>query len=40
MVNVDGTCMEVPEGLPPSIWAARRCVDFAQSRAGSPWFAQ
>ncbi len=40
MANVDGTWMEVPEGLPPSIWTARRCADFIQSRAGSPWFAQ
>jgi N-acetylglucosamine-6-sulfatase len=38
--NVDGTVIDLPSGLPPSVWAARRCADFVRNRAASPWFAQ
>jgi arylsulfatase A-like enzyme len=38
--NVDGSMMALPDGLPPSVWAARRCADFVRERAASPWFAQ
>jgi len=38
--NVDGTVIDLPDGLPPSVWAARRCADFVRDRADSPWFAQ
>jgi N-acetylglucosamine-6-sulfatase len=38
--NVDGTIIDLREGLPPSVWAARKCADFVRNRAASPWFAQ
>jgi arylsulfatase A-like enzyme len=38
--NVDGTVIDVPEGLPLSVWAAKRCADFVRARQDSPWFAQ
>jgi N-acetylglucosamine-6-sulfatase len=38
--NVDGAVTDVPEGLPPSVWAAERCADFVRQRSSSPWFAQ
>jgi N-acetylglucosamine-6-sulfatase len=38
--NVDGVWIDLPAGLPPSVWAARRCADFVRARAGSSWFAQ
>ena len=38
--NVDGTVIDVPDGLPLSVWAARRCADFVRERQDSPWFAQ
>jgi N-acetylglucosamine-6-sulfatase len=38
--NVDGTWVDLPDGLPTSVWAARRCEDFLRQRANSVWFAQ
>jgi N-acetylglucosamine-6-sulfatase len=38
--NVDGTVIGLPDGLPPSVWAAQRCADFVRERVASPWFAQ
>jgi N-acetylglucosamine-6-sulfatase len=38
--NVDGTVIDLPSGLPPSVWAAERCADFMRARQDSPWFAQ
>jgi arylsulfatase A-like enzyme len=38
--NVDGTVIGLPDGLPPSVWAAQRCADFVRERVDSPWFAQ
>ena len=38
--NVDGTVVDLPDGLPPSVWAARRCADFVREHVSSPWFAQ
>jgi N-acetylglucosamine-6-sulfatase len=38
--NVDGSWVDLPDGLLPSVWAARRCADFVRARAASPWFAQ
>jgi len=39
-VNVDGTVVDLPAGLPLSVWAAERCADFVRERQDSPWFAQ
>jgi N-acetylglucosamine-6-sulfatase len=38
--NVDGTMIDLPDGLPTSVWAAQRCVDFVRARVNSSWFAQ
>jgi len=38
--NVDGTWIDLENGLPTSVWAARMCADFVQERANSAWFAQ
>jgi arylsulfatase A-like enzyme len=38
--NVDGTVIDLPTGVQPSAWAARRCADFVRARKDSPWFAQ
>ncbi len=38
--NVDGTVIDLPDGLPTSVWAARRCADFVRARQDSAWFAQ
>jgi N-acetylglucosamine-6-sulfatase len=38
--NVDGAIVDLPNGLPPALWAAQRCADFVRERAASPWFAQ
>jgi N-acetylglucosamine-6-sulfatase len=38
--NVDGTWVDIPEGLPSSVWAARRCAEWVGERAGTAWFAQ
>ncbi len=38
--NVDGAWVDLPNGLPPSVWSARRCADFVRAHARSPWFAQ
>jgi N-acetylglucosamine-6-sulfatase len=38
--NENGTVIELPDGLPPSVWAAGRCADFVRARSSSPWFAQ
>jgi N-acetylglucosamine-6-sulfatase len=38
--NVDGDWIDLPPGLPPSLWAAERCADFVRAREDSPWFAQ
>jgi len=38
--NVDGTWIDLPSGVPPSVWAAQRCADFVRARKDSPWFAQ
>jgi N-acetylglucosamine-6-sulfatase len=38
--NVDGSAIALPDGLPTSVWAGRRCADFLRERAASPWFAQ
>jgi arylsulfatase A-like enzyme len=38
--NVDGTWMDLPDGVLPSLWAASRCADFIRERISSPWFAQ
>ena len=37
--HVDGAWIDLPDGLPTSVWAARRCADFVRDRAKSPWFA-
>jgi N-acetylglucosamine-6-sulfatase len=38
--NVDGTVIDLPDGLPTSVWAAERCADFMRARQDSAWFAQ
>jgi N-acetylglucosamine-6-sulfatase len=38
--NVDGTVIDLPASVPPSVWAARRCADFVRKHADAPWFAQ
>ena len=37
---MDGTVIDLPDGLPPSVWAAERCADFVRAREDTPWFAQ
>lgn len=37
--NVDGNWIDLPTGVPPSVWAAERCADFVRDRQDSPWFA-
>jgi len=38
--NVDGTVIDLPDGQPTAVWAARRCADFVRARQDSAWFAQ
>jgi N-acetylglucosamine-6-sulfatase len=37
--NMDGTWVDLPAGLPTSVWAAERCAEFVRERVASPWFA-
>jgi arylsulfatase A-like enzyme len=36
---MDGTWVDLPAGLPTSVWAAERCAEFVRERVASPWFA-
>jgi N-acetylglucosamine-6-sulfatase len=38
--NVDGSVINLPDGLPTSVWAARRRADFVRAHVNSSWFAQ
>ena len=38
--NVDGDWIDLPSGLPPSVWAAEKCAEFVRGRENAPWFAQ